>query len=117
MTTLPIKKMLLSFALVFTIVGFAAVVAAEEPAPTPCSRTEFKTKLIKKACKSGQKAAQKTMKTFVKSIKKAKKADGEKVRINCLTCHAKLKPGFPLKKNALADFKKYKKYLKSKAKK
>jgi hypothetical protein len=73
-----------------------------------CKRTEFKTQLVKAACaKGGQKAAKTAMKAWVKGAKAAAKADG--MKLNCATCHSKMKEDWPLKDAAmaLAGFKKY----------
>ena len=72
---------------------------------TPCVRTSFKLPFVKEACaKGGQKAVGKTWKAF---IKKAKAATGEK--INCKSCHTKMKPDYQLKSDAYATYERLKK--------
>lgn len=101
------------FAVALGFVGFATTsktaVADGEP---PCVRKSFKTKLVKNACKTGQKTATKAMKKFVKAVKKKKKEGGGKFSLTCNDCHDKLKPDYPTKSNALADFKEYEKLIK-----
>ena len=72
---------------------------------TPCVRTSFKLPFVKEACaKGGQKAVGKAWKAF---IKKAKAATGEK--INCKSCHTKMKPDYKLKSDAYATYERLKK--------
>jgi|GEM_PF-2554747 len=72
-----------------------------------CARTEFKTALIKKACeKGGQSQAKKAMRDF---MKRAKKASKEKV--TCKSCHSKTSGDYPLTKDGLAKYNKYKKAM------
>ena len=90
--------------------GLAAVMtfaAGSLFAGKDCARTEFKTELTKKACqKGGQKEAKKAHRKF---MKKAKKATKEK--ITCRTCHTKTSGKYPLKKNGLELYNKYKKAM------
>ena len=61
---------------------------------------------MKAACaKGGQKAAKAAMKRWVKANKDKAKEAGEK--LNCATCHSKMKEDFPLKAKALDIFKRY----------
>ncbi|MCA9515451.1 MAG: hypothetical protein KC635_10940 [Myxococcales bacterium] len=63
----------------------------------PCSRSDFKSDLVKKACADGgQKAAKKAMKAFVKE---AKTQLDEK--LVCKDCHTKLSGDYPLTDDGL----------------
>ena len=67
-----------------------------------CTRTEFRTDLIREACaEGGQDAARKAMKKFLAKAKKA----GIGVT-NCKSCHATLKPDYQLKPEGLELFEK-----------
>lgn len=66
-----------------------------------CVRTKFDTKMTEDACKKGgQKEAKKAWKAWQKEAKKAG------VELSCKSCHTKLAPEFPLKPDALEQFKK-----------
>jgi hypothetical protein len=84
------------FGTVTTIVAaltFAHVSSSE--AADACTRTEFKTALVKQACqKGGQKAAKDAMKAFNKE---------HKIK-SCNQCHSKLAPGYELKPDGHAQF-------------
>ena len=72
-----------------------------------CARTKFQTSLIERACKrGGQKAAKKAMRHFVKVAKKSTRE-----KITCKTCHSKVSGNYPLKKDGLENFKRFKKVL------
>ena len=103
-------------------VAFGSSVWAEPPAPAAeaapakCVSTP-KTDLVKKACeRGGQKAAKKAMKGWVKKVKAAKKAAAaEGFKLNCKTCHTKVKGDFPLKDDGRATFKRLDEWLKKQA--
>ena len=91
------------FAAITSIIGaltfatFSSSADADDAAPGPCFRTEFKTELVKEACaKGGQKEAKEAMKKFNKD---------NKIK-NCNQCHVKLAPHYELKDDALAQFQK-----------
>lgn len=77
------------------------------PEKVPCQSKQA-TGLVKASCKKGgQKAAKKAMKSWTKRVKKAKKASGDTgFKLTCKNCHTSLKGAFPLKPDALAEFKK-----------
>ena len=83
--------------------GAGAILALAAPharaAEKPCARTTFKTKAIKTACKTGQKKAKSVMRAFLKKNK------GKNGVENCLSCHSKLGPKYPLKKGGLTKYK------------
>ena len=81
--------------------------AQDAPPPAPCQGKQS-IGLVKAACKKGgQKAAKKAMKKWVGSTKKKHKAAGETdFKLTCKTCHTKLKGDYPIKKDAVATFKK-----------
>ena len=75
-----------------------------QSADKPCSRTEFKTKLVKDACAAGgQKAAKKAMMKWTKE-NKAKYKEKHGKAMNCATCHSKPGGDFPLKADGLKIF-------------
>lgn len=81
----------------------AALAVASVPgtasAGKPCARTKFETALAADACKKGgQEEAQKAMKKFLSEAKK------KKANLTCNSCHTKLAPGYPLKKDGLKMF-------------
>ncbi len=88
------------FASIATIVvslGFATLTTSDALATTPCKTKDFKTELAKDACaKGGQPEAKAAMKKFMKKAKIK----------SCNACHSKLAPNYPLKKDALEQFKK-----------
>jgi len=69
--------------------------------------------MVKKACAAGgQKAAAKAMKNWVKRVKKARKAAGEMdFKFTCKSCHAKMKPDYPIKDSAKETFKRHQDWL------
>ena len=78
-------------------IGLAMFTASPAQAddPTPCTRKEFKTDMVKNACaKGGQPAAKDVMKAFNK----------EKKISSCNKCHAKLAPTYELKADGLKQF-------------
>lgn len=87
---------------VFTILSAFAVAAlptssASADTPKACKTTDFKTALVKEACeKGGQPAAKDAMKKFMKSAKIK----------SCKQCHTDMAPDYPLKSNAVDQFKK-----------
>jgi|GEM_PF-3047280 cytochrome c5 len=83
--------------------------AEEAPPPAPCQGKQS-ISMVKAACsKGGQKAAKKAMKSWVRSTKKKHKAAGETdFKLTCKTCHTKLKGAYPIKKDAVATYKKLK---------
>ena len=80
-----------------TIVGallFAGVRNDEAAAATACSRTTFKTQMVKQACTEGQDKAKAVMKAWNK----------EKNLKSCNQCHDKLAPSYPLKADGLEQY-------------
>jgi hypothetical protein len=78
-------------------IGLAMFTAspAEADDPTPCTRKEFKTDMVKNACtKGGQPAAKDAMKAFNKDKKIS----------SCNKCHSKLAPNYELKADGLKQF-------------
>lgn len=99
------------FALIILAGASIAVLSLGAPeqadAGKDCARKEFKTKLVQDACKKGGQAeAKKAMREF---MKKAKKASGDK--ITCTSCHTKSSGDYPLKKDGMALYEKYKKAM------
>jgi hypothetical protein len=74
----------------------------EAGAGKACTRTGYKTKLIKEACQKDQDAAKKAMRGFVKEAKKVAKTN-----VTCNTCHEKTSGDYPLKKDGLKKFKEW----------
>jgi hypothetical protein len=83
--------------------------AEEAPPPAPCQGKQS-ISLVKRACsKGGQKAAKKSMQGWVRSTKKKHKAAGETgFKLTCKTCHTSIKGAYPIKKDAVATYKKLK---------
>jgi len=87
------------FASVTALVAALALSFSSSPAqaddPTPCTRKEFKTDLVKNACaKGGQPAAKDAMKAFNKDKKIS----------SCNKCHSKLAPTYELKADGLKQY-------------
>jgi hypothetical protein len=85
--------------LLASIFGLLAALAvttftADVDAGEKCRRTEFKTIAVKQACATDQKAAKDQMKKFMKQAKLK----------NCMDCHSKLAPEYPLKPNGLQKY-------------
>jgi len=93
------------FTLVAAFVSTIAVVtftSSDVSAGKACARTEFKTKMVAEACKAGGQSEAKTqMKAY---LKKAKKQNAD---LTCNSCHKKVGGDYPLKDDAVEQFKKY----------
>jgi cytochrome c5 len=88
---------LFSIATIVVSLGVATLTTSDALATTPCKTKDFKTELAKNACaKGGQPEAKAEMKKFMKKAKIK----------SCNACHSKLAPNYPLKKDALEQFKK-----------
>ena len=66
----------------------------EAAAATACSRTTFKTQMVKNACTEGQEKAKAVMKAWNK----------EKNIKSCNQCHDKLAPSYTLKGDGLEQY-------------
>jgi hypothetical protein len=94
MQKLGIFASLSAFVAAIALAAFTASPASADD-PTPCTRKEFKTDMVKTACaKGGQPAAKDAMKAFNK----------EKKISSCNKCHSKLAPSYDLKADGLKQF-------------
>lgn len=73
---------------------FTGVRHDQAEAATPCSRTTFKTQMVKQACIEGQEKAKSVMKAWNK----------EKNVKSCNQCHDKLAPSYSLKADGLERY-------------
>src|SRR5690242_5271261 len=81
------------------LIGASALSGDEALAGKACSRTTFKTELIKGACQKGGQAAAKTaMQNFLKTAKKTESG------LECKGCHKSLGPDYPTKDDAVDHF-------------
>ncbi len=84
----------LSIVLVCVVIAMSAPTSEAGAGPS-CTRTEFKTVLVKNACTTGgQPGARDAMKQFIKNAQIK----------SCNQCHAKLAPTYELKPDALDQF-------------
>ena len=101
-----------AIALALTLLAGPSLVLGEDAAPCVGKQS---IPLVKKACEAGgQKAAGKAMKNWVKRVKKARKAAGETdFKMNCKSCHTKMKPDYPIKDSAKETFKRHEEWLRT----
>lgn len=89
------------FVLTALVAAISLALTSAAASETACRRSRFETKLVGDACATGgTPAAKEAMKKWVKGAK-AKQGN-----LECASCHAKLAPGYELKPDGLAMFKK-----------
>jgi len=89
-------------AAIFSTIALVGITSSDVVAGKPCARAKFETKMVAEACKAGgQDKAKSEMKAFLKKVKK-QNADA-----SCQSCHKKVGGDYPLKPDALEQFKKY----------
>ena len=91
-----------SLSILLPVLGFVSWAGPVEAGDaTPCARKSKVAKVSEWCEAGGQKAAKAGMKNFVKSAKAAG------LKLTCLDCHVKLGKDYPVKDNAVSDFKKH----------